>query len=128
MRRILCIDDSVARFMMMYRVAAKEGILLTITDNPELIRLILRVPIPECPLIGICLDHDMPGRNAVDIARDLLGPHSIPVAIVSNNHDGCVKLADVLNEFAVPNQRVPAGGVDWEERVIDWFKSQEKIR
>jgi CheY-like chemotaxis protein len=130
MRHVLCIDDSVARYGMMYRTASKEGILLTITDNPELIRMILRFPIPECPLIGICLDHDMPGRDAVEIARNLIGPHSIPVAIVSNNHDGCLRLAAVLEEYAVPNQRMPAGagGMGWEEWVLDWFKSQEKSR
>lgn len=126
MRRILCIDDSPIRFRVFYMMAAKSGIQLIITEDPLLVRFVLDYPVQDSPLIGICLDHDMPGRDAKKIATELLGPLNIPVAIVSNNYDGARVLGHILDEFAVPNRAFPAstGGPEWVASILEWFDAQ----
>ena len=125
MKRILCIDDSPMRFRVFYLKASKLGIQLLITDHPDTVRWVLDYPVLDAPLIGICLDHDMPGRDARKMAVELLGPWNIPVAIVSNNYDGARILGHILDEFAVPNRAFPAstGGPEWVDSILEWFNA-----
>lgn len=126
-RVILCIDDSPIRFGIMYRMAAQRGVQLIVTEDPEFISMVLLRPVDGVQIVGVCLDHDMPGRDASRIARDSLCEKSFPVAVVSSNRDGADKLSQLLTEFAVPNEKIPAGigGVDWVERVFEFFGVSE---
>lgn len=129
MKAILVIDDSPLRYQTFMRIAGHMGILLVITENPEYIEMFLdNKNIEGLELIGICLDHDMPGRNAVKIAEELLGEFNLPVAIVSNNTLGAAKLENVLTQFAVPCAQIPAwaAGREWVGNVLEFFAAEKK--
>lgn len=117
---ILAIDDSPSRYGRLFRQCAKEGVTVIVTDSPTYIEMVLGHP----ALLGVCLDHDMPGQDAREIARDLLGARNFPVIVVSNNTDGAKALMGILDEFEVPNTYMPAGGMDWEDRILAWFMEQ----
>lgn len=123
MRIILAVDDMPTRYGTFMRHCAQEDILLVVSDHPEYINMLLRNT-PSGQILGICLDHDMPGRDAREIARESLVNYSIPVAIVSTNPDGSRDLSEILTEYAVPNARLLAGigSSDWVERVIEYFE------
>jgi hypothetical protein len=123
---ILCIDDSVSRYGKMYRVAALRGIVLIITDNVNYIETVLEnKPVAGIPLIGVCLDYDIPGVKTKEITHELLCHLTVPVAVVSNNHSGCKELSAILDGYEVKNHIMPAGCFDWEERVLNWLTGQE---
>lgn len=118
---ILCIDDQPARFERMYRRCAAHSIQVVVTDNPEFIRMVLGCKDPAAIVVGICLDHDMPGRDASQICHDLLSTVRTPIAVVSANTLGAQKLAHILSEYEATACKIPAGGMSWESRVLGFF-------
>lgn len=119
---IIAIDDSFTRYVAMSKLAAKCGITVIITENPEYIQMLLDIT-PKNRVLGICMDHDMPGRNALTIARDLVGHKNYPVMIVSTNLPGAENIREILEEYAVPHVgKYPAGQPDWEYKILNWFE------
>lgn len=123
MNRILCIDDMPARYSLFYAQATRKGVLPIITEDPDMIDIAIQ-PLASFPLLGVCLDHDMPNRDAVEICRRFLIVRNLPVAIVSTNPYGSDRLADILSEYAVPHMKIPAsiGGQSWVDQLFQFFQ------
>lgn len=117
MKIVLAIDDSWSRYETLYQILAAQDIALIVTDNPDYIEIVMTGP----GVVGVCLDHDMPGRDPFRITQESLCPRSVPVVIVSTNYDGARRLNDLLTEYGVPAWRCPAGSLEWAPRVRDYF-------
>ena len=93
---ILCIDDSYDRYSKFARMAAEKGLVAVIGYGPEFINFYLN----NCrnQIVGICLDHDMPGYNGRKVAQNDLSEFNIPVVITSSNPLGANAIKDILDE------------------------------
>ena len=118
-KTILCIDDSPERYMKLSRIADKEGIFVAVTHNLESVNYYLD---NGYNIIGICLDHDMPGQNGTYYAEHVL-PDYIPVIITSFNPVGAQNISNILKkkDFKAWERMSPSGS-EWSERALDFFK------
>lgn len=119
--RILCIDDEPLRYAEFYVLAQKRGFLVTITDHPTMVQMYLDNPLDDVPLVGVCLDHDMPHQDGFYFANQHLISRNFPVAIVSVNPAGASKIQALLEEYETPCGLFPAATRGWELEVLEFF-------
>ena len=117
---ILCIDDSYDRYEKFVQMAAERGLVAVVGYGPAFIDFYLN----NCrdSIVGICLDHDMPGYDGQLVARDHLRELSIPVVVTSSNPGGATAIKSILDEYAVPCVMMkPVNMLEWQRRALDWF-------
>jgi len=118
---ILCVDDSYSRYGRFSRLAADQGMIAVVGCGRNFIEFYLDNVRDQ--IVGICLDHDMPGLNGEEVAREYMSAFNIPVVITSMNLDGAQRIHQVLTEAGVLSVRMRPLSSDagWEERALSWF-------
>lgn len=131
MRFILCIDDDPIRYRNLQELllsdSATEDIRLLLTCRLDDVIEYLR---GHYTLFGVCLDHDMPGRNGQYYAG-ILRDRNFPVAITSLNPDGAKAIKYLLDGYCTENILSPCSSLEnrgWEIDVVNFFQENWDVR
>jgi len=74
----------------------------------------------------ILCDHDMPKGDGYEVCKNYLIERGIPVVIHSLNPWGAERMANLLEEYAVPHVILPCTEARWEERIEEIIKGFEE--
>jgi len=116
MARILFIDDMPLRANGLF----KAGHEVFLAHGPEMVKIYL----DQLTLDLVCLDHDMPLGDGMQIAHTFLIERNIPVMVHSANTSAAARLGALLTEYGVPNMVYSILHDDFE-KVVDNFLSQK---
>jgi len=106
---IIAIDDEPHRYMTLARRAAREGWVVIPVEREAMIEMVLMTY--QDRVLAVMLDHDMPGMDGREVAKNYLAERSFPVIITTNSTPGAKRIQAVLDEYGVPYHVAPAMGM-----------------
>lgn len=116
MKILLAVDDDPSRYEKLSQVLREYKIVLACVQNPIAAKILL----DSGSVIGAFLDHDMPYWDGQHYAREVFGPRSFPVCVTSGNPVGADSISEILTDFGVWHQIIPASRSDATALWKDW--------